>query len=568
MPAFLPGRFDQAVEHRPAEQGVHATAHMNRRVRFLDAGNANGMFRIDRHGFFHIGQKMERLFPSWIPDFHVDDQKRTIIHLDPHLFHRCDQIELTVFFPLQYGCEQLDHGLTANCPAFVIPDAIASDSHIDIAAERRIPEMHRRGTATPAHTADHLKRIRLLACRRIGLAFHLVLPDGGQASAVIHWRLIDSSSYPIMPADSMQSDFAFLFKRDFSLLDVRSPVEFARGAFPNSSNIPLLTDQQRSQVGTMYRRRGSEAALALGHELVSGQARNALIKCWRDFIERHPEARLYCYRGGQRSQIVQQWLREEGIEVPLVPGGYKALRTHLLSVLEEAAKLDFLVIAGMTGCGKTHLVTGLPCAIDIEGAARHRGSAFGALPLPQPSQIDFENALAIALLKLEFQSLPTLIVEDESRAVGSLAIPNVMFDRMKEAPIALIEENRETREETILNDYILSNLAAWEQHQPGRGAAILEQSLLGSLIKIRRRLGEANFQVASGLMRQALEVASDQSAALHRQWIGYLLERYYDPMYQYQLARKLPRVRFRGSREEVARWCSTYIVPARKFITY
>lgn len=357
----------------------------------------------------------------------------------------------------------------------------------------------------------------------------------------------------------MQSDFALLFKRDYPLLDVRSPVEFARGAFPNSSNIPLLTDQQRSQVGTMYRRHGSEAALTLGHELVNREARNKLISRWQDFVKHNPQAHLYCFRGGQRSRIVQQWLREEGIEIPLVPGGYKALRTHLLSVLEQAAKLDFLVIAGMTGCGKTHLVTELPCAIDIEGAARHRGSAFGALPAPQPSQIDFENTLAIALLKLEFESLSALIVEDEGRAVGSLAIPNVMFDRMKEAPIALVEENRETREETILNDYILSNLAAWEQHHPGRGAAILEQSLLESLARIRRRLGEENYQVASELMQQALGVASDKSAALHRRWIGYLLEHYYDPMYQYQLARKLPRVRFRGSREEVARWCRSYI---------
>ena len=357
----------------------------------------------------------------------------------------------------------------------------------------------------------------------------------------------------------MQPDFANLFKRDYPLLDVRSAVEFARGAFPTSRNIPLLTDRQRSQVGTIYRRRGGEAALALGHELVNGKARKQLMERWRAFVEQHPESRLYCFRGGQRSHIVQQWLREDGIEIPLVAGGYKALRAYLLRVLEDTAKLHFVVIAGKTGCGKTRLLRELPGAIDIEGAARHRGSAFGALPAPQPSQIDFENGLAITLLKLEYQSLPALFVEDESRAVGSLAIPQVLFDRMREAPIALIEESREARTETILHDYILSNLEAFEHHSPGQGGAALEQFLLASLEKIQRRLGGVNYREASALMRQALGSSPGQADALHRQWIGLLLETYYDPMYEYQLARKLSRIRFRGSRAEVAHWCRNHM---------
>ena len=362
-----------------------------------------------------------------------------------------------------------------------------------------------------------------------------------------------------MPADSIQSDFALLFKRDCPLLDVRSPVEFAKGAFPASTNIPLLSDAQRAEVGTMYRRGGGEAATRLGHKLVSGESKAGLIERWRNFVEINPEARLYCFRGGRRSHIVQQWLREEGSEVPLVPGGYKALRGFLLHVLEAAAKRDFLVIAGKTGCGKTHLVAKLSCALDIEGAARHRGSAFGALPDPQPSQIDFENAMAIALLKLEFESLPVLIVEDESRAVGSLAIPRVLFERMKQAPLALIEECLEVRVETILHDYILANLAAWEEHSPGRGGAILEQSLLASLERIRRRLGDGCFRETGALMRRAFMVERRESFALHRRWISLLLENYYDPMYEYQLMRKLPRVRCRGRRGEIARWCRSYI---------
>ena len=357
----------------------------------------------------------------------------------------------------------------------------------------------------------------------------------------------------------MQADFALLFKRDCPLLDVRSPVEFAKGAFPSSGNIPLLSDAQRAEVGAMYRRHGGEAALKLGHKLVGGESKAALIERWRGFIERNPAARLYCFRGGQRSHIAQQWLREAGVEIALVPGGYKAMRGFLLNVLERAAQRASLVIAGKTGCGKTHLLRQLPGALDIEGAARHRGSAFGALIEPQPSQIDFENAVAVALLKLEFESLPLLIVEDESRAVGSLAIPNVLFERMKHAPLALIEESLEVRVETILRDYILVNLAAWEAQNPGGGAAMLEQTLLASLEKIRRRLRDKAFRETGALMRRAFTAEQQESLALHRQWICLLLESYYDPMYEYQLARKLSRVRFRGNGEEVARWCRSYI---------
>ena len=361
-----------------------------------------------------------------------------------------------------------------------------------------------------------------------------------------------------MPADSIQADFTELFRRDAPLLDVRSPVEFARGAFPASRNIPLLSDAQRSEVGTVYRRQGGEAALALGHRLVCGEAKASLIGRWREFVEANPEAWLYCFRGGQRSHIAQGWLADAGVDVPLIPGGYKALRSYLLAVLERGSRLDMLLVAGKTGCGKTHLLNGLPGAVDIEGAARHRGSAFGALPEPQPGQIDFENALAIDLLKLDFESLPALILEDEGRAVGSLAIPHVLFSAMKQAPIALVEESLESRVETILRDYILANQAAWEKHSPGKGGIRLEQSLLASLEKIRRRLGGEHYRSVGSLMRQAFAAADEKRIDRHRQWIALLLENYYDPMYEYQLARKLPKIRFRGTREEVAQWCRDY----------
>ena len=363
-----------------------------------------------------------------------------------------------------------------------------------------------------------------------------------------------------MPADLLQADFAALFRRDVPLLDVRSPVEFARGAFPASHNISLLSDAQRAEIGTVYRRQGGEAALALGYRRVRGEAREKLIGQWREFVEGNPGAWLYCFRGGQRSQIAQQWLQECGVDIPRIPGGYKALRSFLLDVLEQASGLQLLLVAGKTGCGKTHLVNALPGAVDIEGAAHHRGSAFGALAEPQPSQIDFENRLAIDLLKRDFASLRALALEDEGRAVGSLAIPLPLFNAMGEAPIALVEEDLESRVETILQDYILSNLKAWEAHSPGKGHELLAQSLLASLEKIRRRLGGEYHGAVGKLMRRAFAAAREADRlALHRQWIALLLTKYYDPMYEYQLTGKLPRVAFRGSHGAVAQWCRDYL---------
>ncbi len=356
-----------------------------------------------------------------------------------------------------------------------------------------------------------------------------------------------------MPADAASTEFLRLFQRDIPLLDLRSPVEFARGALPQSTNIPLLSDAQRREIGIAHRLHGGEAALALGHQLVNGAAKRRLVQRWRQFVENNPGARLYCARGGQRSRIARQWLREEGVDAPRVPGGFKALRHFLLSVLEQAAQRDMLVIAGKTGCGKTRLLARLPGALDIEGAARHRGSAFGALPEAQPTQIDFENTLAVALLKLQCESAPELIVEDEGRSIGSLALPNLFFERMRRSPLALIEESLESRIEIILQDYVLSNLTAWQRHFPGRGERELEQSLLASLARIRRRLGGGHFSVAESLMRRAFAATDHTDFSPHRRWIGYLLENYYDPMYEYQLSHKQARVRLRGGREEVAR---------------
>ena len=117
-----------------------------------------------------------------------------------------------------------------------------------------------------------------------------------------------------------------LFLAKTPLIDVRSPVEFSEGSLPHSINIPIMNDEERTLVGTCYKEHGQEAAIKLGHELVQGQVKQDRIQAWTNYIEAHPEAQVFCFRGGLRSQITCQWINEAGIKRSPIPGGYKRMR--------------------------------------------------------------------------------------------------------------------------------------------------------------------------------------------------------------------------------------------------
>ena len=128
------------------------------------------------------------------------------------------------------------------------------------------------------------------------------------------------------------------------LLDVRAPIEFAKGAFPQASNLPLLNNEERHLVGTCYKQNGQDKAIELGHALVSGQTKTDRVEAWRAFCEQNPTAYLYCFRGGLRSKTSQQWLADAGIEICLIQGGYRALRQCLLGTLAPADSLSLIHI--------------------------------------------------------------------------------------------------------------------------------------------------------------------------------------------------------------------------------
>lgn len=351
-----------------------------------------------------------------------------------------------------------------------------------------------------------------------------------------------------MSAD--QDDLSRLLTLDTPLIDVRAPVEYVKGALPTASNLPILNDDERQQIGICYKQRGPAEALALGYQLVSGDTRTARIQGWIDFLERHPAAHLYCFRGGQRSGIACEWLRSSGWDVPRIDGGYKRLRQHLLAVYASLPAL--VIVSGRTGTGKTQFLKKFAQSIDLEGIANHRGSAFGGLLSPQPSQVDFENALAIAFLKHDRDT--EVLLEDEGRLIGRIHVPLPLQDAMKQCPIVVIEESLEARTDRIHQEYIVEQWQAYQAHFGPEAETQYRQYLLSAIDAIRKRLGGARHAEIRRLMTTALSEQSRGQLESHRAWISALLSDYYDPMYEYQLSQKSERVRYRGPRHEVIKW--------------
>ena len=355
------------------------------------------------------------------------------------------------------------------------------------------------------------------------------------------------------------STFEELFLRDRSLIDTRAPIEFERGSFPGAVNIPLMTDVEREQVGVRYKEQGEHAAVALGHELVSGHVKEDRIAAWIEQVERNANAALFCFRGGLRSQTVQAWLASEGYHLPVVDGGYKALRAYLLNSLEEClCETSLVVIGGRTGVAKTALLNQasdmlrLP-VIDLEGLAHHRGSAFGKRAEPQPTQVNFENRIAIELLKLRNGGHQQVIMEDESRLIGRCALPLTLQEKLRAAPLVVLDASLEDRVHHSWENYILSNyreqVALCDSHEAAFSA--FATSLRLSLANIQKRLGGARYQELSEVLEKALLAHSQGDPEQHKQWITVLLRDYYDPMYDYQLKSKQRHVVFRGNFNEV-----------------
>jgi tRNA 2-selenouridine synthase len=296
-----------------------------------------------------------------------------------------------------------------------------------------------------------------------------------------------------------------------AVIDTRSPSEYAEDHLPDAVSCPVLDDEQRAQVGTMYKQVSAFDARKAGAALV---ARNIARHIEERFAPKPKSWRplVYCWRGGKRSGAMVHVLREIGWDAKQLDGGYKAYRRF---VVEQLAALpttfEFRVLCGTTGSGKSRLLRALSIAgaqvLDLEDLAAHRGSVLGGLPeRPQPSQKMFETLLWQRLSR--FDPAKPVYVEGESRKIGQLQVPEALIHAMRASDCVLVEAEVATRVELLLDEY---------SHYPADRAALGAQLDCLADLHGRERIGEW----------KALAEKAEW-----RKFVERLLLEHYDPAYR------------------------------------
>jgi tRNA 2-selenouridine synthase len=338
------------------------------------------------------------------------------------------------------------------------------------------------------------------------------------------------------------------------IIDVRAPIEFETGSIPFSVNLPILDNEERALIGTCYKQKGQDKAVELGFQIVSGENKNQKILKWKTYIENNPQTIVTCFRGGKRSQITQQFLKELGVEVLRIEKGYKQIRQFFNDELQKYSEnKKMIILTGLTGSAKTHLIQKVKSyypAIDLEALANHRGSAFGRMQTPQPAQADFENRLTTEILKIEATNdLRPILFEDESRMIGHCHIPEVMFRNLRNSKVIVVKQSLEERVENIFIDYI-SNVNLTES---------LFEYYETSLKKIEKRLGGLKMkEILTDLQKSKDDFLFKKELNSNRVWIEKLLVSYYDGLYSSSFQNRNPEILFQGHHVEISEFLKTY----------
>ncbi|MBK7711274.1 MAG: tRNA 2-selenouridine(34) synthase MnmH [Bacteroidales bacterium] len=316
----------------------------------------------------------------------------------------------------------------------------------------------------------------------------------------------------MIPEKIQIEEFLELAER-IPVIDVRSPSEYCSGHIPGAINIPLFNDTEREAVGIRYKKEGRFPAilegLKLSGPLMSEKLSNAMAAA------RDGKLLVHCWRGGMRSESMA-WLFSLGeIRPEVLEGGYKAYRNYILGKLSERNKM--IVLGGLTGSSKTYILRFLKSKghqiVDLEGLANHKGSAFGALgELPQPLTEQFANNLYDEWRQND-SSLP-FWVEDESRNIGTVFIPDCFYENMQKSPSIILLMEVKHRLPRLIREY----------------STYPQESLKASVLRISKRLGGDNTRDAINAVEQG-----DYSKAIE------ITLKYYDKAYQYGLKKKESR---------------------------
>ncbi|HSV59048.1 MAG TPA: tRNA 2-selenouridine(34) synthase MnmH, partial [Variovorax sp.] len=218
-----------------------------------------------------------------------------------------------------------------------------------------------------------------------------------------------------------------------TLIDARSPAEFALDHIPGAINCPALDDEERRIVGTLYKQQGAFEARRVGGAMVAANLARHLRERFAD-QPANWKPLVYCWRGGLRSGSMVSWLRLVGWDAQQLAGGYKSFRQHVIVQLDAMCpRLDLRVVCGATGSAKTRVLQAMAeqgaQVLDLEDLARHKGSLLGGLPgIEQPSQKGFETQIATVLGRLELSK--PVYLEGESPRIGRLSLPLALVARM------------------------------------------------------------------------------------------------------------------------------------------
>ena len=294
------------------------------------------------------------------------------------------------------------------------------------------------------------------------------------------------------------------------IVDIRSPEEFKNFHIPGAINVPLFDDEQKKLIGKVYREEGVDKALKVGEEIGKSRLKE-ILDAFLELKGSYKNIVVYCWRGGMRSQSLCQALTELGVETLRLKGGYRTYRRYILKRTEEIIdQKQLIVLSGKTGCGKTHIIRhlkkeGFP-VLDLEGHANHRGSLLGGTGLgEQPSQKMFESLLYEDLKSIKST---TLIVEDESRRIGRVHIPQPLWKKKMEGRYVEIRLPIEERVRVILEDY--TSREGWEKE------------VRKAIERLRKYLGNKKY-------RDVLELLERGD---YREVVRFLIEEHYDKRYR------------------------------------
>lgn len=294
-----------------------------------------------------------------------------------------------------------------------------------------------------------------------------------------------------------------------TIIDARSESEYALDRIPGAINAPVLDDAQRVRVGTLYKQTGAFEAKRVGAPLVAANIARHIETLWAD-KPRDWKPLVYCWRGGNRSGSMAHILAKIGWPVVQLDGGYKAYRAHVAASLETPPELDFRVVCGTTGSGKSRLLETLDGigaqVLDLEKLAAHRGSVLGHLPdAPQPTQKWFESQVWDRLRR--FDPARPVFVESESKKVGNLRVPEAVMARMRASPCIALNLSRENRVRLLMEDY---------EHFCADPGALNAQ--LDHLVQLHGREKIEHWQAMA-------------SGGVMAELVGQLLAEHYDPAY-------------------------------------